>query len=83
MIEERVIDGVLHVLEGKTFRPLTAEELTQRLLAERAKAPTPYVPFREWLNPVPGVFGPVYIGDVIPNPYEITCGDMVLRRSAQ
>lgn len=41
MGEERVFDGVLHVLEGKTFRPLTAEELTQRLLDARKAREVP------------------------------------------
>jgi hypothetical protein len=35
MTEERVIDGVMHRLDGKTFVPLSAEELTARLLEAR------------------------------------------------
>lgn len=89
MSEERVIEGVLHVLEGKTYRPLTAEELTQRLLEARrvvderpVVSPLPiapniypaYWPRQPW-DPPSWITGRPYIGDVItPNPHEITSG---------
>ena len=80
MTEERVIDGVLHRLEGKAFVPLTAEELTARLLEARETLrimrtlPAPTAPAETWPWPLTP-WRPTYyrVGDVIPNPYEITC----------
>ncbi len=62
MMEERVIDGVMHRLEGKSFMPLTAEELTARLLEARRMLderkpvwvqPAPFwTPRDPWMPPV-------------------------------
>lgn len=59
MNEERVIDGVMHRLEGKTFVPMTAEELTSRLLEARETLrtmrtlPAPSAPGDTWPWPNP------------------------------
>jgi len=78
-MEERVIDGVLHRLEGKTYVPLTAEELTARLLEARESLrilralPAPATPADTWPWPLRPWRPPYTVGDVIPNPFEITC----------
>lgn len=54
MNDERVIDGVLHRLEGKVYVPMTAEELTARLLEAREtirivrSLPAPVTPAETW-----------------------------------
>lgn len=76
-MDERVIDGVLHRLEGKAYVALTAEELTARLLEARESLhilrtlPPPAKPSDTW--PWPPWQPPYTVGDVIPSPFEITC----------
>lgn len=74
MNDERVIDGVLHRREGKTYVPMSAQELTCRLLEARQAIPRILGPLPA--APAPFVF-PVYppplsVPDWRP-PYEITC----------
>ena len=83
MSEERVIDGVMHRLEGKAFVPLTTEELTARLLEARRiidEQRMRVVPFE--IPPAPPGWPLWYMspvtceprtGDPMPPPITITC----------